>query len=257
MFALPSYDTGIMRNPPKRFLPLPKSDPLFRRLCSHFLESWYAPNVLSNEADVTVTGIFVVYNPVLAADYRQEVESMRQRNTCSHVPLATPPELDQAIQVCTDDYSGQKASVNEVLLYHGCDWDAASQIVEEGFNTGLAGENAGLELGHGTFLTPAASTADFYTKPYGWDEESGNEKAGRVMFVSRVALGNVYCEKGHGNTARQGPPEGYDSVLLGHDEFVAHRSAQMVPQYCVMYEHKSTCICRSCTIPDPTAEEEP
>jgi len=36
IFALPSYDRGIMRNPPKRFLPLTENDPLFQRLRSHF-----------------------------------------------------------------------------------------------------------------------------------------------------------------------------------------------------------------------------
>jgi len=253
IFALPSYDRGIMRNPPKRFLPLTENDPLFQRLRSHFLDSWYGPNELSNEADVTVSGIFVIYNPMLADTYRQEVATMRQRYTCA--PLATPLELDQAIHVCTDGCGGVKGSVNEALLYHGCDWHAASQIVEEGFNTGLVGANAGVDLGHATFFTSGASKADFYTTAYGWDDQSGKEKPGRIIFVGRVALGNVYCEKGHGNIAHQGPPEGYDSVSrCGHDEFVIHRSTQMVPQYCVVYEHKPTCICRSCTKPDQREE---
>jgi hypothetical protein len=257
IFALPSYDRGIMRNPPKRFLPLPESDPLFRRIRSHFLDSWYEPNELSNEADVTVTGIFMIYNPMLAAAYRQEVAKMRQRYTCSHASLATPIELDQAIHVSKDGCGGPKGSVNEALLYHGCDWHAACQIIEEGFDTGLAGENAGIELGHGTFFTPVASKADFYSTPYGWDEQSGIEKRNRVMFIARAALGNVYCEEGHGNIDHQGPPQDYDSVLrCGYDEFVVHRSTQMVPQYCVVYEHKPTCICRSCTKPNPMMERE-
>lgn len=264
-FALPSHRT--LRAGAETFTKhcgcsrLGDADPRSQWLRQHFLASFKAHRFASNSvqvaprAEIEICGVIEVYNPMLAQAYRHELDLISRKwpAGCEMVP-----ELEGALRVRTD-LGGP--NLNEALLFHGCHWTSFTGILEEGLDCRLYGSNAGAAFGGGAYLSSVASKADFYTDTHA---SGKRQREHRVMLVVRAALGRVY-EARHFNSTLARPPTDqqgvrYDSVMgvprarggsVDFDEFVVYKLGQAIPQFVLVYKHKPSCLCRTCTCPSP------
>ncbi|CAE8637866.1 unnamed protein product, partial [Polarella glacialis] len=213
-------------------------------------EEWCPP------AEIDIVRISEVINDSANTAYRHQSAMMQQVWSEDCLPV---PELSRAIPVRTDP---NKPRMNEVLLFHGCRWEAVFGILREGFDTRLGGTNTGAAFGIGSYFSTVASKADGYTQRWGdWPEGPPCEIPPnlRCLLVARVALGEVH-EMQHSDDTLRRPPLNADSIrcdsVLGmprsrggcvdYDEFVVYKTAQATPQFIVEYEHLPTCSCRCC-----------
>merc|ERR1711933_38459 len=104
----------------------------------------------------------------------------------------------------------------------------------------------------GAYFTTMASKADYYTDLF----SHGGQSSSRVIFVARVALGEIHEAKTCDSSLRRPPVRNdglrFDSVLgvprsrggrVDHDEFIVYERKQCCPQFAIVYRHKPTCRC--------------
>lgn len=262
LFAMPSYP---LTSKGSEYARLPDRDPRKQWLESYFLSSLQehrramGSEEWSPKPEIDVLDVAEFYHEASTRAYRYELGELVSTRENDHSPV---PELDMAIRVRTN-LGGPR--VNEALLFHGCDWRVAKAIQKEGFDPRLGGTNAGALFGIGSYFTTVASKADYYTQKWVDVDPSycpDSRKLARCMCVARVALGEIYEARESDRNLRRPPiaPDGhrYDSVLgvprsrggcVDHDEFITYKAAQAVLQYMVLYQHKDSCACRTCTRP--------
>jgi len=233
---------------------LAKSDPQYELLSRHFMASW-REHVLCNgssvrcpPARVRLLRIEKVHSPKLARAYCSWLKRRLSRQPHVDNGNTQIEELNSAIRVRTFP---NLPNLNEVLLYHGCGWDAGRAIAAAGFDAGLAGSECA--FGPGVYFTTVASMADFFTDRAGISGQLGHGEPERAMYITRVALGTVHEAKKFSKYTS--PPPGCDSILgvpserggcVASDEFVVFENSQAMPQYRVIYEHSEGCTCRTC-----------
>jgi len=233
---------------------LAKSDPEYELLSRHFMASWRGhlmcngSSVQCPPASVRLLRIEKVHSPKLARLYCSWLSRRLGRPPQIDSRSTQLEELNSAIRVRTFP---SVPNLNEVLLYHGCGWDAGEAIAATGFDAGFAGSNCA--FGPGVYFTTVASMADFFTDSAGISLQLGHHESERVMYVARVALGTVYEAKSF--TKYTSPPHGCNSILgvpsdrggcVASDEFVIFENTQAMPQYRIIYEHVEGCKCRTC-----------
>lgn len=207
--------------------------------------------------EVEIIRVSEVLNPTSSNAYGQQLAQMQEIWTTDRESV---PELVRAIPIRTS-WNGPR--MNEVLLFHGCKWDAVFGILREGFDTRLGGTGTGAAFGIGSYFTTVASKADGYTERWeDWEHHPDVEVPPelRCMLVARVALGEIH-EMEEADASLRRPPPGpnnvrCDSVLgvprdrggcVDYDEFVIYKPAQATPQFIVDYQHISSCQCRCCS----------
>eukprot|EP00931_Biecheleriopsis_adriatica_P064881 TRINITY_DN39559_c0_g1_i1.p1 TRINITY_DN39559_c0_g1~~TRINITY_DN39559_c0_g1_i1.p1 ORF type:complete len:584 (+),score=82.36 TRINITY_DN39559_c0_g1_i1:29-1753(+) len=205
---------------------------------------------------IEVVRVSEVINPLTNTAYTQQLAHMQEVWITDREPV---PELARAIPIRT---SWQGKRMNEVLLFHGCSWDALFGILREGFDPRLGGTNTGAAFGIGSYFTTVASKADGYTEKWGdWQRRPSCDIPMdlRCLLVARVALGEVHELRTADSSLRR-PPTGPDDVrcdsVLGvprgrggcvdYDEFVIYKQSQATPQFIVDYKHMDNCNCRAC-----------
>jgi len=256
LFALPCYELTDKRMT-YEVKPLDRLDPRGCWLMDAFLNSFqrhrwsYQSDKWAPVAKIKNVVVSEIYNPRLVQAYRAELQQLQLR---AGGECTTVPELSDAIRLRT---ACGGPNLNEHFLFHGCSWDSADCIMKEGFDPRLGGVASGNAFGIGSYFTTVASKADFYTQKNIDSNQAVGSKQ-RQMFVSRVALGEIY-EAWYFEKYRRPPQKangsGYDSVLgvprvrggpVDYDEFIVYRIAQAVPQYIIRYEHEEWCACRTC-----------
>jgi len=259
LFALPSH---MLADKPFEVTPLALVDPRRQWLENYFVSNFeqhrrsMGDDVLCPRAEIEVRHVMEVYNPLAVQAYRNELALMRQKRPDGCAPVEG---LDQALHVRTD-LGGPR--LNEVLLFHGTSWAASTRILHEGFDPRLHGNHAGTAFGAGSYFTPVASKADFYTQQTGDSAAPPDgDPRQRVVLVGRVALGEVHRAPHYTQSLRRPPSntEGvpFDSVLglpsssggvLDFPELVVYKANQVIPQFVICYRHKIGCRCRTCTV---------
>jgi len=260
LFALPTH---TLEEKPFELTPIAAVDPRRQLLEKYFLSNFeqhrraMGEDVLCPRAEIEVKHVLEVYNPVAVQAYRNELALMRHRRRDGCTPV---PGLDQALHVRTDLGGPQ---LNEVLLFHGTSWAASTGILHEGFDPRLHGLHAGAAFGGGSYFTPVASKADFYTRQMGESAAPANQNdpRTRVVLVGRVALGEVHQAAQYSQSLRRPPADAsgrpLDSVMglpsssggvLDFPELVVYKPSQVVPQFVICYRHKVGCGCRTCLL---------
>lgn len=138
-------------------------------------------------------------------------------------------------------------SVNECFLFHGSKPSAVENICSGGFNVSLSGTHAGSLYGPGIYCGENSSKGDEYTDA----EESGIHQGLRAMLICRVVLGRmlyndeVIPDKEQILQSCSGPRRRFESVLGDREkargtyrEFVTFDSAQVFPEYVVLYQRE-------------------
>eukprot|EP00927_Polykrikos_kofoidii_P039378 TRINITY_DN33785_c0_g1_i1.p1 TRINITY_DN33785_c0_g1~~TRINITY_DN33785_c0_g1_i1.p1 ORF type:complete len:586 (-),score=97.57 TRINITY_DN33785_c0_g1_i1:58-1815(-) len=158
-------------------------------------------------------------------------------------PASITPLLTEAL-VEFGEARGVDMGVNEVFMFHGTSFEAATKVALDGFDFRLSEPGY---YGRGTYFASQACKSHMYTVPE--DPLVGM----RTIIVSRVALGDFCCAE-EVDTERCRPPmrEGshrlYDTVIAkpglmrGHHawiqthlEAIIFEKAQAYPEYIVQY----------------------
>jgi len=158
----------------------------------------------------------------------------------------SPEELALNVSLQTGFFETNR-SINECFLFHGSKPSAVENICNNGFNVGLSGTHAGSLYGSGIYCGENSSKGDEYTDA----EESGLYQGLRAMLVCRVVLGQMHYndevvpDKDQISRLCSGPEKWFDSVLGDRQkargtyrEFVVFNSAQVFPEYVVLYRRE-------------------
>jgi len=136
-----------------------------------------------------------------------------------------------------------KNDINELYLFHGTSPTGALGIREDGFNLSLAGSSAGCMFGPGAYFAEASSKSDEYAR----SDPSGIFQGLCALLLCRVTCGEMfYITTSDVPAIDEAVASGdFDSVLGDRErvrgtyrEFVAFDSAQVYPEYVVIYERK-------------------
>jgi len=133
--------------------------------------------------------------------------------------------------------------LNETYLWHGTSPQAAMGIAQTGFDVGRSGSGAGMMYGPGVYLAECSSKSDEYAA----DDTSGLHKGMYSLLLCRTVLGELLSlttggDSVHGLVKAAFDSGSYDSVLGDREasagtyrEFICPRSAQVMPEYIVLY----------------------
>eukprot|EP00929_Paragymnodinium_shiwhaense_P007438 TRINITY_DN11135_c0_g1_i1.p1 TRINITY_DN11135_c0_g1~~TRINITY_DN11135_c0_g1_i1.p1 ORF type:complete len:710 (-),score=144.09 TRINITY_DN11135_c0_g1_i1:188-2251(-) len=191
--------------------------------------------------NITVVNVSICVNDHLWQEYELSKKALQQRHERSNVsvkPLeqsAQPSPLDVLLPHARLD-----SSVNEVFLFHGCQKEAANEILEDGFDVRRAGTGGGSMYGQGLYFAREPCKSDQYTA----------QSNRRFMIVARVLLGDWSYQTG-GSSDRlaplRQPSDGtggrYDSCIVNpnrltnqhHWEYIVFRNGQAYPELLVEY----------------------
>ncbi|CAF4725489.1 unnamed protein product, partial [Rotaria sp. Silwood2] len=112
----------------------------------------------------------------------------------------------------------------EELLFHGCPYAAAEQILQQAFDHSRIGRN-GTSYGHGFYFSTNPYVSDGYAVP----NPSTGEK--RIL-MCRVLVGRS-CE---GNSTMRTCPSNYDSTTGGSNIYVVYSNRHILPEYLITYK---------------------
>ena len=144
------------------------------------------------------------------------------------------------------NYFGLREDVNEAILVHGTNKDAAEGITDEDFRLNLSGSNTGTLFGRGIYLAECVSKSDEYT-----EEEAGvhtvlvcRATLGRVLYTDEVGPNPDDLERRCGYNQAPGKGE-YDSVLGDREkcsktfrEFIVYDDDFLYPEFIVKYRRQ-------------------
>ncbi|CAF4256164.1 unnamed protein product [Rotaria sp. Silwood2] len=112
----------------------------------------------------------------------------------------------------------------EKLLFHGCPYAAAEQILQQAFDHSRIGRN-GTSYGHGFYFSTSPYVSDGYAVP----NPSTGEK--RIL-MCRVLVGRS-CE---GNSTMRTCPSNYDSTTGVSNIYVVYSNRHILPEYLITYK---------------------
>ncbi|CAF1556227.1 unnamed protein product [Rotaria sp. Silwood1] len=112
----------------------------------------------------------------------------------------------------------------EKLLFHGCPYAAAEQILQQAFDHNRIGRN-GTYFGHGFYFSSNRQVSDRYAVA----NPSTGEK--RIL-MCRVLIGRS-CE---GNSTMRTCPSNYDSTTGGSNIYVVYSNRHVLPEYLITYK---------------------
>ncbi|CAF3455280.1 unnamed protein product [Rotaria sp. Silwood2] len=112
----------------------------------------------------------------------------------------------------------------EKLLFHGCPYAAAEQILQQAFDHSRIGRN-GTYFGYGFYFSTSRQVSDRYAVP----NPSTGEK--RIL-MCRVLVGRS-CE---GNSTMRTCPSNYDSTTGGSNIYVVYSNRHILPEYLITYK---------------------
>ncbi|CAF3512537.1 unnamed protein product, partial [Rotaria sp. Silwood2] len=112
----------------------------------------------------------------------------------------------------------------EKLLFHGCPYAAAEQILQQAFDHSRIGRN-GTYFGHGFYFSTSRQVSDRYAVP----NPSTGEK--RIL-MCRVLVGRS-CE---GNSTMRICPSNYDSTTGASNTYVVYSNRHVLPEYLITYK---------------------
>lgn len=112
----------------------------------------------------------------------------------------------------------------EKLLFHGCPYDCAEQILRNGFDHGRIGNN-GSSFGRGFYFSSRQSVSNQYALPH----PSTFEK--RIL-MCRVLVGRT----GLGQSSTTTCPTNLDSTGNQSDIFVIYSNRHVLPEYLITYK---------------------
>lgn len=129
-------------------------------------------------------------------------------------------------------YLDQKATVesrlghdeSEKLLFHGCPYEAAEQILQQGFDHDRIGRH-GTSYGRGFYFSSRRSLSDRYATP----QRLTGEK--RIL-MCRVLVGRSCL----GSFTTDTCPSNYDSTSNHSDIHVVYSNRHVLPEYLVTYK---------------------
>ncbi|CAF3934972.1 unnamed protein product [Rotaria magnacalcarata] len=122
-----------------------------------------------------------------------------------------------------DDFKQRYKTLDERLLFHGCDGTSANKIAQECFNRSFAGVH-GVAYGCGVYFHSHANYSHSYAKP----DISGQ----RTMFLARVLIGKT-CR---GNQGMKTPLPGHDTTTDGQHIFVIYHDAGAYADHLITYQ---------------------
>ncbi|CAF4135793.1 unnamed protein product [Rotaria sp. Silwood2] len=112
----------------------------------------------------------------------------------------------------------------ERLLFHGCPYEAAKNILQQAFDHSRIGTN-GTACGHGFYFSSSRYVSDQYAVP---NPSTGAKR----MLMCRVLVGRS-CQ---GNSTMTKCPSSYDSTTNGSDVFVVYSNRHILPEYLITYK---------------------
>ncbi|CAF0820337.1 unnamed protein product [Adineta ricciae] len=122
-----------------------------------------------------------------------------------------------------DEFKRRLGKDTERILYHGCDEQAANNIVAKGFSRNFAGQH-GARWGYGVYFSSRAGYSDAFALP--------NKHGEKRMFLANILIG----ESALGNPSMRVPPVGFDSTTDGSHIFVIYHDAQAYATYLIVYK---------------------
>ncbi|CAF1463734.1 unnamed protein product [Rotaria sordida] len=112
----------------------------------------------------------------------------------------------------------------ERLLFHGCPYAAAEQILQQAFDHSRIGRN-GTYYGHGFYFSTSRQVSDRFAVP----NPSTREK--RIL-MCRVLVGRS-CE---GDSTMRTCPSNYDSTTGKSNIYVVYSNRHILPEYLITYK---------------------
>ena len=112
----------------------------------------------------------------------------------------------------------------EKLLFHGCPYDAAEQILRQGFDHQRIGRN-GSSFGQGFYFSSRQSTSNQYAVPNPLTLE-------KRILMCRVLVG----QNGIGHSSTTTCPTHLDSTGNQSDIFVVYSNRHVLPEYLITYK---------------------
>lgn len=180
-------------------------------------------------------------NPNLLRQYASACQDIRAQMHPQDQMYTLNPQLQTG-------FLETNRAINECFLFHGSKPSAVENICSNGFNVSLSGTHAGSLYGSGIYCGENSSKGDEYADV---EEDSGIYQGLRAMLICRVVLGRVLYndevipKKDQITRLCSGPAKRFDSVLGDRQkvrgtyrEFVAVDSAQVFPEYVVLYRRE-------------------
>jgi hypothetical protein len=212
--------------------------------------------------NINVTRVQRVENKNLFRDFdHQRVEFLQISRRQNYRQISgIPPKLAKFKS------AGRELGVNEYYLFHGTSYDAAMQIVEDGFNADEADPKS--MFGPGIYFAEKFTKADQYSDEI-YDREPEGEEL--TILLCRVLLGNAFksdrkeaepwesppCMKCERESCSCRPQRKYDSILGAGEtmmfrEFVVFERDQCYPEFIITYRrvvNRGTAGQGACVIP--------
>eukprot|EP00930_Biecheleria_cincta_P039180 TRINITY_DN26953_c0_g2_i1.p1 TRINITY_DN26953_c0_g2~~TRINITY_DN26953_c0_g2_i1.p1 ORF type:complete len:503 (-),score=53.73 TRINITY_DN26953_c0_g2_i1:169-1677(-) len=182
--------------------------------------------------------------------YLRKKESILEKRKGILAPMKRPPMTTRVVQKYPELFGQLDVDCNEAYLLHGTDLKSAMSIAQDHFDVNLAGtagtgssttiRNQGM-YGSGIYFAESSTKADEYSKKL---EEGGPNNDTFAMLVCRVLLGQYHYTQHKDVDAEGFARSGLSDSTLGDRlssvgtfrEFVVYSSAQVYPQYLLIYQ---------------------
>jgi len=197
-----------------------------------------------------VSHVMSIQDPKLWELYLRKKESILAKRKGTLAAMKRPAMTARVVQKYPELFGQLDTDCNETYLLHGTDLKSAMSIAQDHFDVNLAGtsgtgsstkvRNQGM-YGSGIYFAESSTKADEYSKKL---DEGGPDDDTFAILVCRVLMGQYHYTQHKDIDAEGYARSGLSDSTLGdrlssvgtYREFVVYSSAQVYPQYLLIYQ---------------------